>query len=80
MRSCANNPLHPIAADADPRRLFCSTACRMIAHRAREAARQEAALASLRAVVSAVHLGDRAQLTAAVGDADRLLRVEAVRL
>jgi len=35
MRACQWNPSHPIAEDADPRRIWCSNRCRQAAYNGR---------------------------------------------
>jgi hypothetical protein len=35
MRACQWNPSHPIAEDADPRRVWCSNRCRQAAYNSR---------------------------------------------
>lgn len=35
MRTCQWDPNHPIAEDADPRRIFCSGRCKQAAYRGR---------------------------------------------
>lgn len=36
MRACQWDPSHPIPEDADPRRVWCSNACRQSAYRGRQ--------------------------------------------
>ncbi|MET7966729.1 hypothetical protein [Micromonospora sp. NPDC005305] len=36
MRACQWNPDHPIAEDADPRRIYCSARCNQAAYRGRQ--------------------------------------------
>lgn len=66
MGTCQHNPAHPLAADADPRRRFCSNACKEAAYRVRlgvsRAQFRADAAALVRRQTAAVIAGDAAAL------------------
>jgi hypothetical protein len=76
MRRCQHDPTHALPKDANPRRLFCSTTCRVAAHRAGHRAaevrfRAEAA-SLLHRQTAAVLAGDAAGLAEIARQAERL--------
>lgn len=68
-RNCRQDPTHKIQDDADVSKIYCSTRCRVAAHRARTAAR----LALLDRMTAALASGaDELTLSALRREADRL--------